>query len=244
MRVGLTNTGRPVGEFVLPSVVFFQDLLLGCTVDPVIVKAVPVTILGRLQECIVVAGIEATAMDEHTMQLIHPGFRLVSIGGKIRGGIKLHREDMAVINLHHRQGIKIVFKPFQVKMQNWRETLKDDALLGVLKPVWRTRIILVLALQRLNLDVVSEAVIQSLVSPNVQLNIPEIFDTRGLVIDINARDISFGLSDEQVRQSLFSNGALHLLLQALHQLSRQLLDILLLKCLSRVPAKGGCQFGC
>lgn len=106
---------------------------------------------------------------------------------------------MSVVDFHHGQEVEVVFESFEVKVQNRGEAFKNDTLLGVLQAIGGTSIVLVLALECLHLNVISETVIQGLVTADIQLDIPKVFHEGGFVVNVDARDIGLCFSNKQLR---------------------------------------------
>lgn len=58
-------------------------------------------------------------------------------------------------HLHHRVALDVVLEPLELQVENRRERLEDDTLLGVLQ-AQTFSLVLVLPVERLDRDVVSE----------------------------------------------------------------------------------------
>ncbi|KAG9954773.1 hypothetical protein KCU85_g10, partial [Aureobasidium melanogenum] len=69
------------------------------------------------------------------------------------------------------------------------EALENDTLLCVLQAISFGGV-LVVAFKSLDLNVIAETVIKRLAATDVELQVPEVFDTRTLVVDVDAAEIS------------------------------------------------------
>ena len=100
------------------------------------------------------------------------------------------------------------------------------------------RLILVLAIQLLLRHVLSEAVLDCLVSFYVQLQINEFLAPSRFIINMNAFHNILYLSLEQLLKRALNCRVFHLLVQLLAQDLVEFTDILLLVDIVNVPAKG------
>ena len=145
-------------------------------------------------------------------------------------------------------------------MQDGREGLEDDALFGVLKAV-ALGLILVLAVEGLDLDIILERIVEVLNPLDVQLQIcpraafstasqvihekrtVELLDPAALVVDVDALDLALHLADEQRGNRALGLGTLHLALELIKQHTTKLLHIMLQKAIQTRPAERLCQLG-
>ncbi|KAI6755226.1 hypothetical protein HG531_004332 [Fusarium graminearum] len=95
-------------------------------------------------------------------------------------------ELVSIIDLHHGIALDVVLEALQLEMQHIWETVENDALVRILKLVLITSKVLVLSVHLLDLNVVLKAFEKILVPADVQLNVPEIFNSARFVVDINA----------------------------------------------------------
>lgn len=219
----------------LAAKVLFQDLPHRRLGHLVVIVLVEPPFFSRLEEGVVVTSIKVTTVDKDTMQLILPGLGGVAAFNKEGCCVEGVGEFITVVDLHHHVSLNIVLESLQLQVKYVGETGEDNALVRILELVFVTREVLVLAVHLLNLYVILEALEEILVAAHVELDIPEVLDAARFVVDIDAGDVRLDLATEHLRKYILRLRALHFFLHTLHQLTRELLYVLLLKDVASLP---------
>jgi hypothetical protein len=71
-------------------------------------------------------------------------------------------------------------------MEDFRKGFEDDSLVSILELKLVACKVLILAIHNLHLNVIPEALLEVFVAANIQLDIPKVFNTPGLILDIDA----------------------------------------------------------
>lgn len=189
--VRLSSSRRePIDRRIIPIIVL-QHLLVRHRDDPVIIVLEPPPLLLRLDQGKVMPSVQVSGVDEDTVELVVLGD--ASVGGfavQVWGKVDVEGELMASVDLTpkhvtsvrvsvtsnsathlaHRILLHIILEPPQLQMQHRRKLLEDHTFLRILQPV-SLRLVLVLSLQRLDLDVVLERFLEIAHALDRELNI-------------------------------------------------------------------------
>lgn len=142
-------------ERSLTTKVVLEDFAVRDRHDAIVVEAEPTTVRRRLDQDKVVAAVHVSRVHEHAVQPVLVRLGPVCLFVEVRLEVDLERELVPVVDLDILVALHVVLEALELEVQDGRELLKDDALLGVLQPV-AFGVVPVLPVQRLDLDVISE----------------------------------------------------------------------------------------
>mmetsp|Transcript_37895 Transcript_37895/g.96229 ORF Transcript_37895/g.96229 Transcript_37895/m.96229 type:complete len:242 (+) Transcript_37895:376-1101(+) len=142
----------------------------------------------------------------------------------------------ALVDLRHRVGREIVFEPPQMQLEHGGQRLERNPFLRILLAK-SLRLVLILALQRLLLNVLVQRSVQIFATLHGHLQVVEILVASGHVLHVDAAQVVGELAAEQMRHGSLDASGLHLLLQLVHEHPVELLDVVLHESVVRVPTE-------
>lgn len=157
------------------AVILFQDLPISYWRNTIVVEFEPPCLAIGLDQSEVVTTMEVTRVNEDTVQLVDPGWRLVrrlveelsevNLEGKFVTIIDLCAHISSIPNrvnestyLDHRVTLNVVLEPLELEVKHRRERLENDTLLCFLETIPLSHV-LVLAFQGLYSNIVLEGLV-------------------------------------------------------------------------------------
>ena len=170
-------------ERALTAEVVLEHLAVGDGHDTVVVEPQPAAVGLRLDEDEVVAAVHVARVDEDAMELVQVRLGPVGLGVQVRLEVDLERELVAVVDLDVLVAVHVVLEALELEVEDGRKLLEDDALLGVLEPE-ALGVVPVLALERLDHDVVLERLLEVAQVFDVELDVCGRGETRGQLLTL------------------------------------------------------------
>lgn len=138
--------------------------------DAVVVEAQPATIRRRLDQDKVVTAVHVARVDQDAVQSVLVRLGPVRLLVEVRLEVDLERELMPVVDLDVLVAVHVVLEALELEVQDGRELFEDDTLLGVLQSI-AFGVVPVLAVKRLDLDIISERLLEVPQVLDVQLDV-------------------------------------------------------------------------